>query len=43
MQKFYNLPFSMDIHFAYRDQPFNSEDLDYNKTTTAIENAETNF
>ena len=33
MQKFYTLPFSMDLHFAYRDDPFSSADMDFEKTT----------
>lgn len=36
MQKFYQTPFSIDIHFGYRDQAFSKEDMDIDTTTAAI-------
>lgn len=33
-QKFYKMPFTLDIHFGYRDEPFTEADMN---TTTATE------
>ena len=33
MQRFYELPFSVDIHFGYRDTTFTKEEMDIEQTT----------
>jgi hypothetical protein len=39
-QKFFNLPFSMDIHFSYKNL---TGEMDYEKTTQALKEAEEKF
>jgi hypothetical protein len=39
-QKFFNLPFSLDLHFAYRNL---TGEMDFDKTTEALKAAEERF
>ena len=32
-QKFFTMPFSMDIHFGYKEKPFTPEEMNFTKTT----------
>mmetsp|Transcript_589 Transcript_589/g.762 ORF Transcript_589/g.762 Transcript_589/m.762 type:complete len:156 (+) Transcript_589:471-938(+) len=43
MQKFYELPFSMDIHFGYRDSTFTKEDMDITSMNQAFEAGKASF
>ncbi len=43
MQKFYQTPFSIDIHFGYRDSSFTKEEMDIDVTTAAIETRKAAF
>ena len=42
-QKFFNLPFAVDLHFAYRETPFTSDEMDFTVTTSQLEAAKTEF
>ena len=36
MQRFYQLPFALDLHFGYRDEPFTKSDMNFDKTTQSL-------
>jgi len=36
-QKFFTLPFAMDIHFGYRETPFTPKDMDFKKASRSFE------
>lgn len=37
VQQFYNLPFTLDLHFGYRDAPFDFDSKSMMETTVAIQ------
>lgn len=43
MQKFYELPFTQDIHFGYRSSPFTKEDMDIDSLTTSFAAGKASF
>jgi len=43
MQKFYDLPFSLDIHFGYRNETFTADEMDFDKMTTAFKAGKDSF
>ena len=36
VQRFYQLPFSVDLHFGYRDSPWTPEEMDTTKVTNSL-------
>lgn len=42
-QKFYTLPFQIDIHYGYRPTPWTPEEMDFNKTTESLRKAQESF
>lgn len=43
MQKFYELPFSVDIHFGYRNETFTKEDMNVDTMTDAFNAGKASF
>ena len=43
MQKFYELPFTTDIHFGYRNTTFTKEQMDFDSMTDVFQSAEDSF
>ena len=43
MQRFYQLPFAVDLHFGYRNESFSKADMNYKQTSNSLEQAEKNF
>jgi hypothetical protein len=43
VQRFYQLPFSVDLHFGYRDSPWTPEEMDTTEVTNSLEKAESGF
>ena len=43
MQRFYQLPFALDLHFGYRNETFTKAEMNYDQTTEALEAAEKGF
>lgn len=43
MQKFYEMPFSLDIHFGYRDETFTPEEMDITAADASFEAGRTTF
>lgn len=43
MQKFYELPFSIDIHFGYRNETFTKEDMNVDTMTDAFNAGKASF
>ncbi len=37
------MPFTVDLHFGYRDAVWTSDEMDMDKTTSKIETAKINF
>ena len=43
MQRFYELPFSVDIHFGYRDSAFTKEEMDITAANASFEAGQASF
>ena len=43
MQKFYKLPFALDLHFGYRNETFSKAEMNFDKTTESLKKAEDDF
>ena len=43
MQRFYEVPFSVDIHFGYRNTTFTKDEMDVEKATASFKAGSDNF